>query len=142
MKLPAHDGQHIHSRHRLLLQQNRNIIAADLETDRLFHRKRGGLVRRIFKHRGKAEEIAMTWLIHQHLLMVLVHRRHPYRTRHHHVSMFARFADLVDALTRSKSFDLDLRRQNGHLIVVEQSKEWNLSQVFRLASHRSPQFCL
>jgi hypothetical protein len=33
-----------------------------------------------------------------------------------------------------------LRRQHGHLIVVEQSKEWNLSQVFRFTSHYSPQF--
>jgi hypothetical protein len=36
--------------------------------------------------------------------------------------MFARLADLIDALTRSKFFDLHLCRQDGHLIVVEQSK--------------------
>jgi hypothetical protein len=56
--------------------------------------------------------------------------------------MFARFADLVDALTRSKLSDLDLCRQDGHFIIIEQSKEWNLSQVFRLTSHRSPQIDL
>jgi len=33
--------------------------------------------------------------------------------------------------TRSKLFNLDLRRQDGHFIVIEQGKEWNLSQVFR-----------
>ena len=50
VKLPAHDGQHIHTRHRFLLQQSGDIVTAHLETSRLFNRKRCGLVGRIFKH--------------------------------------------------------------------------------------------
>jgi hypothetical protein len=56
--------------------------------------------------------------------------------------MFARFADLVDALTRSKLFNLNLCRKNRHFIVIEQGEEGNLSQVFRFTRHRSPQFNL
>jgi len=56
--------------------------------------------------------------------------------------MFARFAYFVDALTRSKLFNFDLCRQDGHFLVVEQGKEGNLSQVFRFTSHGSPQFNL
>jgi hypothetical protein len=41
--------------------------------------------------------------------------------------MLAGFANLVDSLTWSKFFNLDLRCQNRYLIVVEQGKEWNLS---------------
>ncbi len=106
--MPAHDGQHIHSCHRLPLKQNGNVIAAHFEADRLFHRECGGLVGGIIKHRGKAKEIAAAGRIHQHLLMVLVHSRYPNRARHHHVGMFTRFADLVDALTRRKLSDIDL----------------------------------
>jgi hypothetical protein len=36
--------------------------------------------------------------------------------------MFTGLADLVDALARSKLYDLDLRRQDSHFIVIEQGK--------------------
>jgi hypothetical protein len=56
--------------------------------------------------------------------------------------MFTRLADLVDALTRSKLSDLNLLCQHGHLIIVEQRKEWYLPQFFCLASHSSPPLVL
>jgi DNA-binding response OmpR family regulator len=52
--------------------------------------------------------------------------------------MLARFINLVDALARCEFLDLNLRREDGYLIVVEQRKERNLPQIFCLTSHRSP----
>jgi hypothetical protein len=74
--------------------------------------------------------------------MALVYCGHLHLSGDHDVSVFAGFADLVDSLTWSESFYLYLRSENGHFVVVEQRKEWNLPQVFCLASHPSPHSCL
>jgi hypothetical protein len=99
-------------------------------------------VGRIFQHRSETEEIAVTGFIDEDLLMALVHGGHLDLAGYHDVGVFAGFSNLVDSLTWSESLDLHLRGENSHLVVVEQRKEWNLSQVFCLASHRSPHSCL
>jgi hypothetical protein len=50
----------------------------------------------------------------------------------------AGIADLVDALPGGKVFEVDLRGQNGPLIVVEQRKERDMLQFLGVARHRTP----
>jgi hypothetical protein len=71
----------------------------------------------------------MARLIHKHFLMVLIYRRDTHYARHHDVGMFVGFADFVNALARSKTFQFDLCGQDSQFIIIEERKERNLSQV-------------
>ena len=62
-----------------------DVVAIHLDADRLLEGDRARLMRRLFEHRREAEELAAGRLVDDHVLMVLVDRRHPHRARHHDV---------------------------------------------------------
>src|ERR1700721_4422109 len=119
MELTSQDRKHIHARHRLKPQQDGHGVTTDLDTDRLFDRDCVGLVWGFLKHRSETKEFAMPRLVHQYLLMVLIHRRYVNLPGHHDISIPPRLAELIDALSRSKLFELNLRGQNSNLIIVK-----------------------
>src|ERR1700678_2971391 len=102
MELTSQDRKHIHACHRLTLQQDGDVVTTDLDTDRLFDGDSVSLVWGFLKHRSKTKEFAMAWLVHQYLLMVLVHRRYVNLPGYHDISIPSRLAELIDALSWSK----------------------------------------
>src|SRR5437899_10321569 len=138
MELTAQQGQHIHSRERLAFEQNSYVLPAYFEANRFFEGNSAGLVRRLLEHGGETKELAMSRLINNHFLLILVHGGDPDLPGNHYVSLSTRVADLVDALTRGESLELDLPGQNRGLLFVQQSKERNVLQHFWVAPHRSP----
>ena len=72
----AKNGQHIHAGHRFALQQNSDVVAADLDAGGLLHGDGVCLVGRLVQHGGKAEKLAVAGLVDHHLLVVLVDRGH------------------------------------------------------------------
>jgi hypothetical protein len=95
-----------------------NVIAPNLQADRLFYRHRRRLVLGLLKHRCKAEELPVHRLLNHYFLLVFVHHGHLRFPRHHHVTMICGVAGLEYSLQRRKSLDLHLRRQNLNFIVV------------------------
>ena len=77
----------------------------------------------------------MRRLLNQHLLLILIHRRHAHRARHHDVSPVARIANLEDSLARDEVFDIDLRGEDGKLLIIEQLEQRDVLQLFRIARH-------
>src|SRR5438094_8747355 len=138
MELPAQYSQHIHSRVRLALQQNGDVLAVHLNANRFFDGYGFGLMGCLLEHGGEAEELAKGRLIDHHLLVILVHGGNSHTARDHDVSSSARVADLVDALPRGKRFQLDLSGQHRSLVIVQQRKQRNTFQNFRAARHGSP----
>src|SRR6267154_4877849 len=122
MKLTSEYSEHVHSGHRLALQQDGNVVAINFDADGFLLRGRGGLMRRLLEHRCEAEEFSLGGLVHDDFLMVLVNGGQPDRAGDHDVGLPAGTADFVNTLSRSKSLEFDLAGQDAGLFVVEQSK--------------------
>ena len=121
---------------RFPLQQDGDIVAGDLEAGGFLERDRVRLVRRLLQHRRESKELAVRRFIDDHFLVVFVHGGDPHFPRDHDVRLPARVSDLVDAFARRECLELNLAGQHRGFVVVQQRKEWNASQHFRLARHR------
>src|SRR5690242_12085886 len=119
-----------------------DIIARHLEAGRLLQSDRFGLMWSPFQHRSETKEFAVTGLIHNHFLVILVHSAYAHPARNHNVGLSGGVADFVDALSRRKALHLDLAGQNGSLFVVEQREERYVFQFVDVTSHGSPQSCI
>src|SRR6516164_8975760 len=95
-------------------------------------------MRRLLEHRGKAEKLAACRLIDDDILMIIVDSRHLNGSGHQDIRPLSGVADSVDSLPRDKYLELDLRREHGELVVVEQREEGHLFQNLRVARHPSP----
>ena len=95
-------------------------------------------MRRLFQHRGEAEELAVLRLVDDDLLMILVDGGDPNRPGNHHVGLAALVAHFVDALARGEIFEFHLAGQDLGLIGVEQGEQGNVLQHLGVASHQTP----
>src|SRR5580704_5044242 len=123
---------------RFAFQKSGDIVAVHFQANTFFNRDSVGLMSGLVEHGSKAEELALRWLVHDDLLLILINGSDPHYAGDQNVSSSARFADLPDALALRKGLDFDLCRQHRSLFIVEQSKQGNASQYFRAARHRSP----
>lgn len=138
MELTAQHSQHIHARHRFAMQQNGDVVPVHFEADRFFEGQGAGLMRGLLQHGGKAKKLARCRLVDNDLLVVFVHGGEADSSGDHDVGLPVLVADLVYALAGSEFLDLDLSGQDGHLLIVQQSKERNALQYFWVARHQSP----
>src|SRR5215469_1362485 len=138
MELLAKDGEHVHAGMRLSLEQSGDIVARDLQTGGLFQGDGVRLVRGFLQHGREAKEFAVSGLVDDHFLLILIDRGDANATGNHHVGLAAGVAYLVDALPRRELFEFDLARKTGRFVVVEQSKKGNVTQFVRIAGHSSP----
>ena len=81
VELVPEDGQHVHTRHRLALEQGGDVVPTYLQADGVFEGESVGLVRCLLQHGGEAKKIAVAGLIDEDFLMVFVHRGHAHRPR-------------------------------------------------------------
>ncbi len=95
-------------------------------------------MRRLFQHRGKSKKLTMSGLINQNFLIVLVDSRHVNFARHHHEGLVAGISKFIDSLTGCEFHELNLARQNCRFLFVQQRKERDMPQHFRVTSHRLP----
>src|SRR5260370_14102689 len=138
MELFSQHGQHIHSRVRLAFQQRQDICPADFQALRILDGRRARLMRRALQHRSETKKLAVRRLIHHNFLLVFVHRRDPHFSGDHHVGWSARVTHLVNALPRREILKFHLRSQHRCLVFIEQRKQRNVFQHFRITTHRPP----
>src|SRR6266516_1866141 len=100
MKLTSEYSEHVHSGHRLALQQDGNVMAINFDADSFLLRGRGGLMWSLLEHRCEAEEFSLGGMVHDDLLMIFVNGGQSDRTGDHDVGLPAGTADLVNALSR------------------------------------------
>ena len=81
VELAPEDGQHVHARHRLALEQGGDVVPTYLQADGVFEGEGVGLVRCLLQHGGEAKKVAVARLIDEDFLMVFVHRGHAHRPR-------------------------------------------------------------
>src|ERR1039458_1042332 len=77
-----------------------------------------------------------------HLLLVFIHGGHAHRARYHAVAAPAGIAGLIDPRARRKRLQLDLLRQHGGFVIVQEREQWNLSQRRGVTGHPSPRYSL
>src|SRR5438874_4687185 len=128
MKLTAQCCKQIHSRERLPLKQNSDVIPGHFQADGLIECDGARLMRRLLEHRSETEKLAFPRFIDDHFLMVFVHSGDPYLPCDHDVCLPAWVSSLVDAFARGESLELDLAGQHSSLVVVQQRKERNIFQ--------------
>src|SRR5262249_495105 len=133
--LLSQDGEHVHSGHRLPLQQDLDVMPVNFETDGLLLCNGRCLMWRLLEHGCEAKELSLGGLINHDLLMIFVHRGYADRPGDQHVWLDGRVAHLVNALPRRKGFKFDLARQNCCLFIIEQSEQWDLPQYGWVARH-------
>jgi hypothetical protein len=138
VKLTSDDAQHVHAGMRLLAQERLDIVPIDLEAHGLLDRRGIGLMRRPIEHRGKSTEVTRCRTIDDDILMVFIDHGHQHLSRDDHIRGAARIPELVNALARREDFQLDLRRKDAQLVLVEQRKERYLPENLWIARHRSP----
>jgi hypothetical protein len=122
VELVPQGGQHVHAGVGLALQQNQNVVAVHFDALGGLKRNRLGLVRALLQHGGKAKKFPGGGLVHDHFLMVLIHRGNAHAARHHHVAPFSRITPLINSLARRKGPEFDLSGQNRGLVRVETGK--------------------
>jgi hypothetical protein len=119
MELAAEDGQHIHAGQRFLLEQDGNVFAAYLDTLGFFDGEGGRLVGRLIEQGGEAEELAVSRLVDDDLLVVFVDSGDLHVAAHKDMGVFAGLARFVDALPGSELSEIDLRTQDSELVFIE-----------------------
>src|SRR6266849_3217172 len=138
MELTAEHREHVHSRERLALDKDGNVMTIDFDADGFFERSGAGLMRRLIEHGSETEELAGRGLVHDDFLVVFIHGRNTHSSGNHHVSSSAWVADLIDPLARNEGLQFYLSRQDGSLLFIQQGKERNIFQNVWVARHRSP----
>jgi hypothetical protein len=76
-------------------------------------------VRLLIEKRRESEEVAARRFVEENVLLVLVDGRDSHGAGQQHVRPPGRVTDLVDALSRSKRPEFNLRRQDRELVIVE-----------------------
>ena len=76
-------------------------------------------MRRLFQHGGKAEKFSMRRLINNHILVILVHRRHPHFSGDHDVSLVAGISNFINALAGGEIPEFDLPCQYCHFFLIQ-----------------------
>jgi hypothetical protein len=142
VELAAEDGEHVHSGVRLLLEQSHNVIAVNFNADGFLSGDGVGLMRSLFEHGCETEKFSVLGLIDYNFLMIFVNDGDLYVARDHDVSVSAGIANFVDALARGEFSKLDLRGEDGALVIVEESEERDGFQVIGVAGHVAPRFYL
>ena len=92
-------------------------------------------MRLLLQHRSKAEDLAVAGLVDHHFLLVFIHRRDPHPALGHDVGAAARFAHFVDPLTGCELLDFNLFGKDGEFLVIQQGKQRDVFQFFRVAGH-------
>src|SRR5689334_15749612 len=103
VELFAENGEHVHAGKRLALQKNGDVIARDLQAGGLFESDGVGLMRRLLQHRGETKEFAVSWLVDDHLLVILIDGRDPHASGNHDVSLSGGVAYFVNPLAWSET---------------------------------------
>ena len=135
MKLARLHGEHVQAGHGAAGEQSGDVVAADFEAGGFFDGDGGGLVRRFAHHGSEAEEVAVGGLVDGDFLLVLVGGENADAAVHDDVSVAGGIAGFEDALARGEVADFDLSGENGGLVVVEQFKQGNVAEFFRVAGH-------
>lgn len=77
----------------------------------------------------------MRGLIDQHILMVFIDGCHVDPAGDQDVGVRRGLADLEDALPRREASEADLAGEHGQLFLVEEFKERDVPEFFRIARH-------
>jgi hypothetical protein len=138
VKLAAQHSEHVHAGERLALEQDRDIVAVDLEADGLFESDGRGLMGRLLQHGSETEKLAVLGFVDDDLLVVLIDRRDTNRTGNHHVGLPAGVAHFVNALAWREGLEFHLAREDSSFVCVEQGEQGNMFQYLGVAGHRTP----
>lgn len=126
---PPEHGHHVERGMRLLLHQREDVVAIDLDAQAFLECHGRRLVPLLIEQRRESEEVAARRFVEEHVPLVLVDGRYSTRTVPEHVRPPGGVTDLVDALSRSKRPEFNLRRQDRELVIVEQREERHLSEI-------------
>ena len=110
--LARHHRQNIQPRVRFPLDEHRDVMAVRLDANGLFERDGAGVMRRLFEHRGEAEEFAGHRLGDHHFLLIFIDGGDAHLARYQHVGAPAGVAQLIDALARREMLQVHLRGQH------------------------------
>ena len=124
----------------LRCEQGGNVVAVQFDADGVFHGHRIGLMGRLVEHGGESEEAAVVGLVNQDLLLVLIDGGDADAAGHEDVGLLRWVADFEDALAGGELLQVDLRGENGELVVVEQFEKRDVFQLFRVAGHGCSHF--
>jgi hypothetical protein len=127
VKLARLDGEHVQTCHGTVREKLCNVIAAYLKTNRFFEGNGCHLVRGLLQHGRKAKKLPMDWLMHDHLLLVVVSGGDLRLAGHDHVAVFGGITGFEDALAWGEFRNFHLCRQNAGFVVIEKLEERNVS---------------
>jgi hypothetical protein len=137
VELAGLHGEHVEAGLGFALEQAGDVVAADFEARGVLDGDGGGVVFGLLEHGGESEEVAVFGLVDYHLLLVVVDGGEAGFAGADDVAVGGRFAGFVDVLAGREVSDLDLRGEHPRLFVIEQFKEGNVTQFFRIAWHRT-----
>ena len=135
MELPAEDSEHVHAGERFSLQEDSDVVAVDFEANGFLDGGGGGLMGSLLEHGGEAEEFAMSGLVDDDFLVILVDGGDAHLAGNHHVGLASGVSYFVDALAGREVSQLDLSGQDSSFILVEQREERDVFEHFRIAGH-------
>jgi hypothetical protein len=135
MKLAGLHGEHVEAGRGAMGNERGNVVAADFKTGHLIVGDRRGLVRGLGNQGGKAEKVAVSRLVDEDFLLILVGGDDPHASGHDDIGVVAGTAGFEDALAWSKVANLDLSGEDSGLIVIEEFEKRDVAEFFGIAGH-------